>query len=228
MLEERKMTQTLESPASILRTWAWCQEAFVKHGIKLDFPKNTDPKKTYQWRYATRLSRKIDEWELDRDTARAYIKFAVEYIKDKRLLHKGLTAFFQNNMMDVCYNKMQNSISMTDNRIAKLIDTRKFLESKCMHRPFVKVLLGRESFDKFRNIVRWSQSKDISQVYMSISASCTAALANLAIIAPNERGLLMSDSDLYQSAQEFLSDNMFRLRAKTILGNDWRPMPCLR
>ena len=220
------MTQILEPPTTALRTWKWCQEAFAQHGIKLTFPKNTNPQKTYQWRYVTRLAHKIDEWELDKPTARAFIYFAVCYIREKRLLHKGLSVFFQNNMMDVCFDRMQKHASSSSNRLMQLSTTREFIAARCRNRPTIAVLLSRESFDKMRNIVRWFKSGDITAPYLALSTACTEALAKLAVVAPDERNLLPSESELCCLAINLTKDGDFRQKAKDILDNDWRMTLC--
>ena len=216
------MTQILEPPTTALRTWKWCQEAFAKHGIKLAFPKNTNPQKTYQWRYVTRLTYKIDEWGLDKQTARAFINFAVSYVKEKRLLHKGLSVFFQNNMMDICYSRMQQHSANACNRIERFRTAHKFIETRCGNRSEVAVLLSRESFDKMRNVVRWYKSGDIPITYLATSVACTEALTRLVVVAPDERSLLPSESELYCAAIDFSRDEDLRSQARTILGKDWR------
>ena len=219
------MTQILEPPTTALRTWKWCQEAFAKHGIKLTFPKNTNLQKTYQWRYITRLTHKIDEWGLDKSTARAFINFAVGYVKEKKLLHKGLSVFFQNNMMDICYSRMRKHSSNACSKIERFRETHKFITTRCNNHPVVGVLLSRESFDKMRNIVRWYKSGDIPTSYLATSIACTEALTRLAVVAPDERNLLPSESELYCLALEFVRDDDFRTQAKEILDSDWR-MTC--
>jgi hypothetical protein len=218
------MTQILESPTTTLRTWQWCQEAFAAHGIKLSFPKNTNPQKTYQWRYVTRLTHKIDEWGLDKPTAKAFISFAVGYVKEQRLLHKGLSVFFQNNMMDICYNRMKSHSSLSHDRIKHLWSSHKFVLARCGHKTTVCALLGRESFGKMHNVVRWHKSGDVSRVYLAASIACTEALEELATISPSERDLLPSRSELYCLLVDLSKDDSFRSQAKVTLENDWRTL----
>jgi hypothetical protein len=205
-----------------MRTWKWCQEAFAAQGVKLTFPKNTNPQKTYQWRYVTKLAQKIDEWELDKPTARAFINIAVGYMKEKKLLHKGLSVFFQGNMADVCYDRMQKHTSAADKRTEQLRIAHEFVVSRCNSKSAVALFLNRESFGKLRNIVRWYKNGDITDIYLATSTACTEALAKLAIVAPNERLLLPTESELYCLAINLTKDGNFRTKAKIILDNDWR------
>ena len=217
-------TQILEPPTTAARTWRWCQEAFAQHGVKLAFPKNTNPQKTYQWRYVTKLTNKIDEWGFDTPTAKAFISFAVDYVKEKRLLHKGLSVFFQNNMMDICYKRMHAHSSAVDNKVKNLRATYEFITTRRGQRTAISVLLSRESFDKARNIVRWYQSGDITAAYLAVSAVCTEALARLAVVAPDERNLLPSNSELCSLAIGLSKNDELRSQARAILGPDWRTL----
>jgi hypothetical protein len=209
-----------------LCTWKWCQEAFAQHGIKLTFPKNTNPQKTYQWRYVTRLAHKIDEWGLDRSTAKAFINFAVGYVKEKKLLHKGMSVFFQNNMMDVCYDRMRKHSTTVCSKIVRFQKVHEFVTVKYHNKSKTAILLNRESFDKMRNIVIWHRTGDITEQYLALSAACTEALSKLAIVAPHERILLPTESELYCLAINLTKDGDFRSKAKAILGNDWRMTLC--
>jgi hypothetical protein len=220
------MTQILETQTTALRTWKWCQEAFAQHGIKLTFPKNTNPQKTYQWRYVTKLACKLDEWGLDRSTAKAFINFTVGYVKEKKLLHKGMSVFFQDNMMDVCYDRMRKHSSNACSKIARFQKVHEFIITRCHNKSEVAVLLSRKSFDKMRNIVVWHRAGDITTQYLALSTACTEALSKLALVAPDERGLLPTESELYCLAIRCSRDDDFRSKAKTILGNDWRMTLC--
>jgi hypothetical protein len=220
------MTQILEPPAAAMRTWKWCQEAFAENGIKLTFPKNTNPQKTYQWRYITKLTQRIDEWELDRATAKAFIYFSVSYMKEKKLLHKGLSVFFQGNMADVCYDRMQKQLTNADHNLERIRNAHTFVMSRCNNKSAVALFLNRESFGKLRNIVRWYKSGDITDAYLATSLACTEALSKLSVIAPNERDLLPTESELYCVAIRLTKDGDFRPKAKAILGNDWRMTLC--
>ena len=220
------MTQILETPSNTLRTWQLCQDAFASQGRKLAFPKHADPKKTYQWRHAAKLAQKIDEWGFDKTTAKAFINFAVGYANERRLLHKGLSVFFQNNMLDICCERMRKHSVRLSSRIDQLRSSLKFITIKCGERSMVDALLDRESFGRLRNIVRWFESGDLNPIYLAVSSSCTTALVKLAEVDAGERRLLPSKSELYCLAVDFSKDDNFQSQAKMVLGNDWRTTLC--
>jgi hypothetical protein len=141
-------------------------------------------------------------------------------------LHKGLSVFFQGNMMDVCFDRMQKHTASSSNRLTQLSTVHKFINDRCNGKSAVALLLNRESFGKLRNIVRWYKSGDITEAYLAMSVACTEALSKLAIVAPHERILLPTESELYCLAVNLMKDGDFRAKAKSILDDDWRMALC--
>lgn len=219
-----QMIEIQKIPSTTLQTWKWCRDAFASRGRKLTFPKHTDPRKTYQWRYAAKLAQKLEEWGFDDSTAKTFIDFAVGYVSEKKLLHKGLSVFFQSNMLETCYDRIQKHTTIVANRIERFRLMHEFVTARCVGNPLVAVLLSRDSFDKFRNIVQWFENGQINVLYLALSMGCTTALSKLDIIAAEERSLLPTKSELYCLAIDFIKDGELRSQMKAILGNDWREL----
>ena len=212
------------NPDVVKRVWLWCRDAFAQAGYRISFPKNTNPQKTYQWRYAARLAQKLDEWELDEETSKAFIEIMVEYIAERGLLRKGLSAFFQTNALQVCYDRLDNYCSRKARRIESLQESKKFIDAKSRNRPIQRLLLDRPRLDANANIVAWFESNDISMVFLAVSRSCTAALSKLAEVAPEQRDLLPTSADLFCVRSDLMKDKWSREQAKKILGPDWRQL----
>ena len=210
-----------------MQVWGWCQTAFRQQGHKLAFPAKTDYYKTYQWRYAQRLSEKFVEWRFNDHTAQAYLNLSAEYIRVRRLLHKGLSAFFQSNMLQVCYDKMDQHQNLEEERLRSIDVAHKFLTSKCGDKPPERVLLLRESFDSFRNIVEWHAASKLPAVYMAVSKACMIAINALEVKLPQERAMLPDKATLFGLRASIVEDTNLRTNIKSILGNDWRAL-CTR
>lgn len=219
------MTTMISQPASddrILTIWDWCFQAYLRHGRRISFPKGTDPTKTYQWRFARSLANKIDEWEFDDDTARQFINVAVKYAKNKGLLNKGLAAFHQSNMLQVCYDELQKMQRNRDRTADILSDSHRWVQDKTAGKDPIRCMLGRIHYDAMCNLSLWYQSSKITPLYMSLSRNCSRALTRLAKRDPAERGLLPSDIELYRMRIKFLADDENRSAAVTVLGEDLR------
>lgn len=184
-------------------------------------PANTDPHKTYQWRYITAISSKFDEWGFDDQTAQKFIDFAVRYAKRLNILRKGLAVLHQNNMLDKCYKMLQDEVDGDHHIIESLKRSRDWIDRQANGTPLLDVLLSRPNEDAFCNLTMWYRSNRITDLYLALSKSCCQALATLDEI---ERSVFPSKAHLYVTRTE-LSRNVHVLKAaRRILFDDWREL----
>jgi hypothetical protein len=208
----------------VLETWNLCTEAYVRHGRKLEFPKHTIASKTYQWRYARSLAAKFDEWRFDQDTAKKFIDIALKHAKKSGTLHKGLAAFHQGNLLQICYDAVLREEQVGNQSLATLTAMKEWLDQQIQGQPIV--LLSRRTPRAFCNLVQWYQASRISPLFLALSRVCGRAMAKLGELDPVERTALPSVTELYRIRSEFLSDKGMSKQARVIFGNDWREM-CL-
>jgi len=209
---------------NVWKVWNWCVEAYRRCGQTLKFPEGTNPTKTYQWRYAARLAKKLEEWEFDDATSIVLIRYAAEHANEKRLLRKGLVAFFQGNILDVCYDRIDGECERTDQRLAILRQNHGFLSARANGQPLASVLLSRVTPESYYNIVEWYERNRLSALYMSISKSCTQALSRLSKKCPEQRELLPGKAELFCLLDELIADRTIKTQAARILGDDWRKL----
>ena len=204
----------------IWKVWQWCSDTYLQYGIKIAFPANTEPKKTYQWRYASGIVKKFREWEFEEDTAKMFIQIAVVQAKRKGILKKGLAALHQNNLLDMCYkivikqNKEQVSI------VDSLTTMKKFYDTKIGSKEPLEVLLHRASPRALTNITQWYQSNLISDLFIALSKNCCRAVVKLDKTIDTQ--LLPEQTSLYMLRQDFISDEGNSQKALRIFCNDWR------
>jgi hypothetical protein len=210
---------------TVEKVWAWCQDSFKKHKVNISFPKDTDRTKTYQWRYASRLVRRIEEWEFDDNTARAFIDAVVGYARDNHLLRKGLAAFFQGNVLQICYDRLGEREEIVDAKATRLAESKRFVDAHSGGESIVEVLVGRNS-TRF-NIVEWYEIDKISKLYLATSRACTVALARLKKLDDGQRELLPTASELLSLCSDVSTDQSFSRKLALILGSDWRKV-CLQ
>lgn len=206
----------------ILDVWSWCSEAYLRQGRKLSLPAGTNPAKTYQWRYATAIARKFEEWNLTDDAAKKFIDIAVRTAKEQGVLNKGLAVLHQSNMMTTCYSKLSAESASNAQSVNSLLYVKQWLLKKAGDRDLLEVLLERKDFDGFCNLTMWFQASRISPLYLALSRICSKALARLNRDAPEERGLLPQVTRLYLMREEFLQDQGNLRKARDIFELDWR------
>lgn len=208
-----------------MTVWGWCSEAYIRHGIKLQFPARTNPQKTYQWRYAKAIALKFDEWDFDEATSKQFIDIAVVHAKETGVLRKGLATLHQANMLEICYEKLKTQSDTNRQAIDSLRYIHNWLTQRANGNLF-ETLLQRANADELCNLVQWVQASRISPLYLSLSRTCGQALARLAKLHPDERALLPKTTTLYMLRANFLEDVGNVELAKQIFGSDWRKL-CL-
>tara|TARA_R110000751_G_scaffold15863_2_gene50988 strand:- start:549 stop:1232 length:684 start_codon:yes stop_codon:yes gene_type:complete len=201
----------------IWEVWEWCSEAYIRYGRKLMFPANTDPTKTYQWRYVKSIAKKFEEWEFDEVTSRRFINIAIERSRTLKIMHKGLAALHQGNLLDVCYKILQEESSDNSQLICSLADSKKWVASHVDGKGTIEVLLDKSNPDAFCNLVKWYQASKLSELYLSLSKSCGRAIKR---VNGDEVEMLPSATRLYKIRNKFYQDVSNQKRSKEILGKD--------
>jgi len=202
--------------AKILDVWQWCSEAYIQYGRKLTFPAHTDPSKTYQWRYAKAITQKFEEWDFDEPTAKKFIGIAIERSKILGIMHKGLAALHQKNLLDLCHKILQEEYKNNNQDIELIKSTKDWLNDRAQSSKLTKVLLDRDSPDSFCNLVKWHQASKISDLYLSLSKSCKRAIS--IIDGTDERTLLPSATILHKMRMKFMEDPTNKKELKKIFG----------
>lgn len=222
VLDVMKILDTSEE--RIFEVWDLCVTAYLQHGRKLSFPKHTDPRKTYQWRYVKALASKIDEWDFDEETTISFLNIAVRHTKECGMLNKGLSALHQGNMLQICYDELQKSEDNNNQSITSLKLIKKWFDNTIGDKDPVKFLLKRKDRDAFCNLVLWYQASKISPLYLSLSRSCGRAMARLAKIDQDERSFLPKSTKLYLTRTKFIADSSNKQQAIKLFKDDWREL----
>ncbi len=223
-----QMSETI-SDAYIFKLWDICFKAYLQHGYKLSFPHNTDPKRTYHWKYLKSIAVKFNRWEFDEATIIRFIDIAVKRVKYKQLLCKGLSALHQKNLFDLVYKDLMRENEESARLIEIIESSRKYLLSKLnsgtSRKELVKALLTREKFNKSYAITNAFMSKKITKQYMALSYSCNKSISFLKEKNDGDTILLPSLEELYVERCHLLSrDAGFVCKLTEILQNDWRSM----
>lgn len=202
------------------KVWKWCCEAFNANGKILRLPGNTQPHKTYSWRYATRLAQRLEEWDFDDATSERFIRTAVTVAKESKLFHYGLQALLRPSIVELCYLRLKQEEQKKTSLIRIIENTRRALIAKEATDPYA--LLQRQSVFSYCLLTKLYQEGTITDVYLPFSMSCHRALAVLSRTNTRERSLLPSRADLFALADGFKQDTDFIQQIQEALIDDWR------
>jgi len=196
--------------------YSMCFDNYLKNGVKLKFPSNTDYTKTYQWRYIVSITEKMNKWKFSKDAANKYIELVVQYVKDANLLCKGLSVLLQTNILEICYDKLQKMQKSAEQSTSVLKHTKCWLDNRLGNDKLLSILLSNSSNNKFPNIVLWYQANKIPPLYLALSKSCCRAINQV----KNGKDLLPDLMTLYKIRSEFMAEKNNAARSKEILGED--------
>lgn len=205
-----------------MKIWDWCSSYYLRYGRRLSFPKNTDIRKTYQWRYVTAISKKFMEWDFDNETSMKVLQLAISHSHNAGTLQKGLTAILQNNIIDICLKELKIESDSDSRLIGSLKSMNSWFSRKLGDKDYFRMLLEREDEDALCNFTNWYQSSLLSPLYISLSKSCMAALSVLTGNYEMERELLPTNACLYLLRSEFTLNKNNVSSARDIFAHDWR------
>lgn len=224
------MTTTVDKEA-IYQTLKWCTAAYLQHGHrKVQLPKDTDPTKTYQWRYMEALTRKFQEWDFGETQRKSFIEIAVQYAARNKLTNKGLSIFMQSNLLDICLEETRKRDGGKRDIVGVITRTHAWLmvelenyrqKSKSRaDKSLVDMLLHSETMGGYSNLVRWFQDGHLPEQYLVLSRACGICIGRLA--GSVDRSLLPKDSKLFMLRMALLNDNAIKFSVRNILNDDWR------
>lgn len=182
--------------------WEWCFDIYLKHNIRLKFPKNTDYTKTYQWRYVKSICNKFNEWEFDRDTAIAFIEIAVAYAKELKVLEKGLAVLHQGNMLNICYERLRSKDNDKENLLARLQYSYDHMAG--ISGDLFKYLIGRNSSRDFHQLTNDYMNNKICMEAISLVKPARKALKMISERDKIEAQILPDIGRLYISRTHLL------------------------
>lgn len=210
----------------VQNVWDWCSEAYLRHGSRLTLPANTNPTKTYQWRYARAITNKFNEWNFDTDTSRKFIDIAAKRAKECGLLHKGLAILHQHNMLQICYEELQQEERHNHDNISLLRGMKQWVDSQIGDSDPLSIMLSRANNRSLCKLTIWYKATKLSPLYLSLSQSCRTALSRIQESFPDERRLMPSAPQLYVQRTEFLDEVENKRQAQLIFTTDWKEI-CL-
>jgi len=203
--------------AAIVDLWKKCKVSYSRHGHKLSFPKDTDPRRTYQWRYLASLNRKCQEWEFGEQLISDFISIVVEYSKEKQIIRKGLAVFHQNNVLEICYKTLLQRQKLDNQRSDLIESAHKWLVGQIGGNDPLKTMLQRPKPKAFCNLTIWYEASKLPMLYIALSKLCVRAIKQLQ--GSTDLQLLPSLSELFMLRQRFYRDSDNLEHARRILGS---------
>ena len=208
------MSDIIESfDRRIFGFFKYCENKFSEVGFRISFPKDTDPKKTYKWRYLEHFVRKVDEWEISDDTACQIIGAMVDHAANKKQLKKGLSLLASDQILEIGYKSIRR----------KQVDSKNLVETikKDVQTVHGQDPLGKTAPRALPNVVKWHIQNKVSDLYLTVSKSCRRAISELDEV---ERDMLPSGKEFLLLRRDALSSIPIKHQIKWAMGDDWEEL----
>jgi len=178
-------------------------------------PKDTDYKKTYQYRYAAKFvnNMKYVPW----DTAKKIAYYAIEYArnnlkKNNTIWTRGLWVLTKANIVDIAYSSAKSHEARMQLDLEKTVNSKKFVDAQETGLAETKVEGG------FPNIVMWYENNSVNLTYIAMSEICKRVMAQL---DSSSKSMLPPQDEIIRRRVKCLIDDDYSEKLKKVLGDDY-------
>lgn len=199
------------SDVRIFKVFKYCKDAFKNAGINVSFPKNTDPKKTYKWRYIIKFIQKVDELGMSANIMRRLIDEVAKYASKQSRKHKGLALLVNEQVLSMCCDNMAD----IDKQNIAIVDRIREHHNKVRGVD----LLSKTHKNGLPKIVKLYMQGEISELFLAISKKCHEAMMRL---DKTERSMLPSGNELVLNRMELDGNLELKGKVKEVMEDDWR------
>lgn len=182
--------------------WQSCVDAFAQYNIVLKLPKHTDRHKTYQWRYLKKMNENFKKWRLSADEVRQFLAIAVQYARYNRIAFKGLSLFHQNNILQMCYDRLKEKKDKRQRIVKNLKSMKLWFDQQIDGKDPLAVCLHKTSKNAMCNLAKWYQASKINPLFMALTKPCMMVLD---MVGDTDKSLLPSKAELVLARTDFLS-----------------------
>ena len=189
------MTHTIER--KIIITYRTFKRIMKRYGKVVSFPKNTDPSKTYYWRYLRNFIDRCEKLDLDDDILSNVIEAMIIEAKRRKILHCGMSILTKIEPMGACQRKLERDIQDQTQALGNLERTYFFLQrqlTESKYNDLFDLLINKSNKKARPNIICWYDSNQISLGYLAVSRVCKKVLHALdgeqLDIFPNSKEML--------------------------------------
>ena len=210
--------------SKVFTVYSWFQTEMCKVGRKIKFPKCSDKTKTYQFRWTKNFVNKCyNELDLNDEIVYFLISDMVGYAKNQKLLNKGTQILCMSNIIDICYQGLENMAEDEVSLIEELTSCHNFLYEQTNDKDILVHRLT-EAEKGCSNLLYWHNLGYLTEVYMALSKNCSQALTKL---PKEEKEELPTQFELFRICTHVVSDDLLP-RLKVILGSDLRIPPTIK
>jgi len=203
----------------IIKAYKILQSIMGQYGKKISFPNNTDPRKTYSWRYLSKFIDRYDQLELGDQVMTDVLGAMVTEAHNKKYIGCGVSLLNKVDIITVYHKTLETEIDIMKKQLANIKKSFDFLDQKEkeLKQDKCTLLANRPHKKSYTFLTRWYDSGFLSIEYIMVSKSCRQVLKNL---GKDERLIFPKFGDLMKIYLKLTREEIKEQICK-ILGNDF-------
>ena len=185
-----------------------------KFGVNLSLPENTDPHKTYSWRYLINFANKMESLGITEEHFPVIIDALLAHARSKKLLNRGFAILIKSEVVELIIKKFEKEIAKDNQKFEEIRNSQQFLMKQGNTQ---EILFQRKNAGAYTNMTRWYQQGYLCTNFLVLSRNCRTVLNKLDV---TERRLFPEPIKLMRLRLQLLSNNGFVVKLQEILGED--------
>lgn len=190
----------------------YCREVFANHGIKVQFPRHTDPRHTYKWRYLKKFHDKIDGLNIKDESIKTIIDAIAKNAKEKGQRIRGLSVLCDSDVLERGYEALKEKENSIDNILEVARNDVQVLKDYNADK------LSKSKGGGLAKISELYMQNKISAISLAFSKKCRDALLR---IGDTSRALIPTSKELQILNLKYLKDKRIRRGLMVIYGSDF-------
>lgn len=209
----------MEKDTRINRVYNILRGKMKGYGRNVSLPINTDPKKTYSWRYLSNFVDRLDKESIPDEYIPDVIDAILRHAKRNKLLGRGFAVLNKIDIMPLVVNKLHNDEKVKKIKEENILQTSRFLLEKRQNtsKSLLELLTERRHCDAYTNMTCWYDQGLLKVEYIALSRACRKAMIQM---KPNERTIFPGTLELMKLRLLLLSDKELARIAQNELKND--------
>lgn len=203
----------------VLEAYSILRREMSRYKKLVAFPKNTDPKKTYAWRYLVQFIDRVDSLELGEKDLDLIIPAVVCQAHKSGLLHRGIAILDQKDLLSSCQTKLEYEAKGERTAIESIKRSKSFVWRYAREKGLsvCDALAYRASRQAYANITSWYETNQISASYLAVSGCCKRAFGTLSL---SELKLFPTAKNLLKIRLSLTGREDLLVQLRTILADD--------
>jgi hypothetical protein len=195
----------------VLHAYQIFKQKMAQCGKMISFPKNTDPRKTYSWRYVLNFVKKFDENELPNESMTMVIGAIIKHANERGMIDRGFAILGHGDLLSIIHQKLAHDVNEEHDILMLVSKSHEFLTQQDKG-----ALTNYSTRNGFANITRWYESGHLDINHIAISKICRRSLN---AIKSHERGLFPDTKSLYKLRLKLINSPLLG-KLREILGDD--------